>query len=311
MHAVFAHMFVHRIFSVPIFAVVIFGCLSSCRQEDANVDKQEKHPAKAESTNSQLSRNDQTSSSTEERMHALLSKDAIEWNRVREELTKMLEQDEEATWRFLAQLKTKGDTSAIADIFFEHYYNSKRWEEGLKAFAIIDENASLSAPLLARFVEAAAIDDYQKAATWLQANPDFKGSANAATTLGKIAAMNRDLVINFTSWEKAKLPESITSNYLNGLTQQWLEQAPDEALTFLSQRNNGPLLDKTIYEFTGRFGKENAAAIMPWAELIHDSGLQRSAVITTAQAWHTQNAEAYQAWKQSSPLAAELGAELP
>lgn len=244
---------------------------------------------------------------------ALVQASADSPETLRRALIDLLNQDLDHALIELGSLKADVDYQVIGDVLYEHFLANLSAAEALEQFTRLDGNLTLATPQLHRFTTRLFEQNPLAAQKFLLENPALNGIEEAAYQIGSRVHDPDDAADQITTISAADLPDDLKASYLTGLANSLLQTDFTRAFETINELDPSPATDRTVYELTQAGANEDPAATMPWAFNIEDPGLQRSAILETANNWAFRDPDAYHNWKtqQQSTIPPDLVQELP
>lgn len=232
---------------------------------------------------------------------------------LRRTISEMLREDFDGALQELATLNANADFEMIGEILYGHMLANFSATESLDHLKKLDQNLTLTTPLLYKFTNRLFEEDPAAAKAFILENTELNGIEESAKQIGLAIDDPDQAADTIAEIGKSELPPDLKASYITGLAQSLLRTDFTRAFETVGALEPSPATDLAVYSLTSAGGDEDPESTMPWATNIDDVGLQRSAILETAQKWAQTNPEGYQAWKEEtgSTLAPDLLAELP
>ena len=293
----------------PYFALLFVFGFCSCEPDEQNVAPEQELNRNQNEARSARRLDDLDGRLTMERPEArLAAADQLGEEELRGEVRELLEADVERGLYEIGILEKKLNYDVIGEevyAFLSEHYSAA---EALELFSRVDDNASVAAPFLHKFITDLATEDTAAAVDWLVEHDEANGVELAAAALGGqlVAELGAGPDLDLGS----AVP-SVQSAFYAGVAQALIDTDFEKAYDYFSNQEPSPAMNEAFYTLAVQGAEHDPEAAMSWATTLTDEGLRQSSVLAIARQWRAEGEAAYLNWKETSGLPAELLSELP
>jgi hypothetical protein len=215
------------------------------------------------------------------------------------------ESDEPGVWEYVASLPKGSERQRLTSILV-HRLERREGIAALMQFVEAlpdDANEEFKKTAFRKAAPAVARQDPRQAAAWVEPHAQRDYGSGLLRKVG-VRWVGKDGPAAM-AWLRAQPAGKERDEAVQESYREWLTKDRAGAMAWLRQAELGPWLDPALGIFAPALASQDPEDAIAWAGRIHDPERREKALVAVARLWLRRDAEAAQAWLETSPLSEE------